>query len=61
VKLNPGLSRQKNIQQEECSFRQQIGLKMVKCYIWSIALLGAETLTLRKVGHKYLESFEMCC
>ena len=33
----------------------------VKCYIWSIALNGAETWTLQKVGQKYLESFEMWC
>jgi hypothetical protein len=33
----------------------------VKCYIWSIALYGAETWTLRKVDQKYLESFEMWC
>jgi hypothetical protein len=35
--------------------------KLVKCYIWSIALYGAETWTLRKVDQKYLESFEMGC
>jgi hypothetical protein len=35
--------------------------KLVKCYIWSIALYGAETWTLRKVDQKYLESFEMWC
>jgi hypothetical protein len=33
--------------------------KLIKCYIWSIALYGAETWTLRKVDQKYLESFEM--
>jgi replicative superfamily II helicase len=33
----------------------------VKCYIWSIALYGAEKWTLRKVYQKYLESFEMWC
>jgi hypothetical protein len=33
--------------------------KQVKCYIWSIALYGVETWTLRKVDQKYLESFEM--
>ena len=33
----------------------------MKCYIWSIALCGAETWTLRKVDQKYLESFEMWC
>jgi hypothetical protein len=34
--------------------------KLVKCYIWSIALYGAETWTLRTVDQKHLESFEMC-
>ena len=35
--------------------------KLVKCYIWSIALYGSETWTLRKLEKKYLESFEMWC
>jgi hypothetical protein len=35
--------------------------KLVNCYIWSIALYGAETWTLQKVDQKYLESFEMWC
>jgi hypothetical protein len=35
--------------------------KPVKCYIWSIALYGAETWTLRAVDQKQLESFEMWC
>jgi hypothetical protein len=35
--------------------------KLAKCYIWIIALYGAETWTLRKVDQKYLESFEMWC
>ena len=33
----------------------------MKCYIWSIALCGAETWTLRAVDQKHLESFEMWC
>jgi hypothetical protein len=33
--------------------------KLVKYYIWGIALYGAETWTLRKIEQKYLESFEM--
>ena len=33
----------------------------MKCYIWSVALYGAETWTLRAVGLKHLESFEMWC
>ena len=35
--------------------------KTVKCYIWSMALYGAETWTLRAADQKHLESFEMCC
>jgi hypothetical protein len=35
--------------------------KLVKCYIWSIALYGDETWTLRAVDQKYLESSEMWC
>jgi hypothetical protein len=35
--------------------------KLVKCYIWSIALYGAEMGTLQKVDQKYLEIFEMWC
>ena len=33
--------------------------KLVQCYIWSIALYGAEIWTLLKVDQKYLESFEV--
>jgi hypothetical protein len=35
--------------------------KLVKCYIWSIALYGAEIWTLWAVDQKHLESFEMWC
>jgi hypothetical protein len=35
--------------------------KLVKCHVWSIALYGAETWTLRAVDQKHLESFEMWC
>ena len=33
--------------------------KLVKWYIWSIALYGAETWTLRAIDQKHVESFEM--
>ena len=33
----------------------------MKCYIWSIALYGAETWMLRIVGQIHLEIFEMWC
>ena len=35
--------------------------KLVKCYIWSIALYGDELWTLRAVDQKQLESFEILC
>ena len=35
--------------------------KLVKCYIWSIGLYGAETWTPRAVDQKHLVSFEMWC
>jgi len=34
------------------------GMKLVKCYIWNIALCGTETWTLQKVDEKYLGRFE---
>jgi hypothetical protein len=33
--------------------------KLVKCYIWNIALYGAGTWTLRAVDQEHLGSFEM--
>jgi len=35
--------------------------KLVKCYIWSTALYGAETCTICAVDQKHIESFEMLC
>jgi hypothetical protein len=32
--------------------------KLVKCYIWSIVLCGAETLTLMTVDQKHLENLK---
>jgi hypothetical protein len=32
---------------------------LMKCYIWSIALYGAETWTFQAVDEKQLESFEI--
>ena len=33
--------------------------KLVRCYVWSIALYGSESWTLRKLERTYLESFGM--
>jgi len=35
--------------------------KLVKCYVWSIALYGAETWMLWAEDQKHLASFEMWC
>jgi hypothetical protein len=45
----------------DCWKRLNLKKKLVKCYIWSTALYGAETWTLRKVDQKYLERFAMWC
>jgi len=55
----------KNIIQQAGSYAGKVEInvrnKFVKCYISSIALLGAESWTLRAVDQKYLERFEMWC
>jgi hypothetical protein len=35
--------------------------KLLKCYVWSIALFGGETWTLRAVDQKQIKSFKMWC
>ena len=44
-----------------CTLDLELRKKLVKCYIWSIALYVAETWTLRAVDQKHLGSFEMWC
>jgi hypothetical protein len=46
-----------------CTSKLDLNLrkKLVKYYIWSMALYGAETGTIRAVDQKHLESFEMWC
>jgi hypothetical protein len=44
-----------------CKMDLELRKKLVKRYIWSIALYGAENWTLREVDQKLLESFEMWC
>jgi hypothetical protein len=65
VKLNPELPWQKQHSTRRRLFTSKLDLnlrkRLVKCYIWSIALYGAEMWTLRKVDQKYLESSEMWC
>jgi hypothetical protein len=48
---------------KNCLFKSKLDLnlskKLVNCYFWSVAFCVADTWTLRKVGQKYLESFDM--
>jgi hypothetical protein len=64
VKINSELSWQKQISKRKL-FTSKLHLnlrkELVKYYIWSIVLYGAETWALRKVDQKYLERFEMWC
>jgi hypothetical protein len=63
--INPVCHGKRSIQQEESSFCHQTGIKFkeeqVKCYIWSIAVCGAENWSLRKVDQKYQRCFEIWC
>jgi len=64
VKLNPGLPWQKlHSARRTLFFTSKLDLnlrkKLIKCYIWCMALYGAETWTLRAADQKYLESFEI--
>ena len=48
----------KKNQTKKCSHCRK---KLVKYYVWSIALYFSEAWTLSKLERKYLESFEMWC
>ena len=66
MKLNPGLPWQKLHSARRrlflpCKLDLNLRKKLINCYIWSMALYGAETWTLRAADQKYLESFEMWC
>jgi hypothetical protein len=65
VKLNPGLLWQVAFNKKRALFTGKMDFelrkKLVKCYIGSIALDGAETWTSGAVDQKHLERFEMLC
>jgi hypothetical protein len=66
VKLNPGLLWKKAaFNKKRALFTSKMDLELrkkpVKCYIWIVALYGAETGTLRAVVQEHPESFEMRC
>ena len=41
------------------SLEKELKKRLVKCFVWSVALYGAETWTLRRNEQKRLASFEM--
>jgi len=57
--VKPASNKKKNI------FTSKLDLnlrkKVVKCYVWIMALYGAETWKLWATDQKRLESFEMWC
>jgi len=57
--IKAAFSKKKNIFTSKLGLH--LGKKLVKCYMWSIALYGAETWTRCRVYQKYLESFGMWC
>jgi len=65
VKLNPGLPWQRQHSTRRRLFTSKFDLnlrkKLVKCYIWGIALYSAETWTHQKKDKKCLGSFQMWC
>ena len=40
-------------------FKKELRKRLVKCFVWSVVLYGAETWTLRRNEQKRLEAFEM--
>ena len=38
---------------------KELRKRLVKCFVWSVVLYGAETWTLRRNEQKQLEAFEM--
>jgi len=63
MKLNPGLpwQRQHSTRRRLFTSKSDLNLrkKLVKCYVWSIALYSAETWTLLKKHKKCLGRFQM--
>jgi hypothetical protein len=51
------------VSKKEALFTSELDLrkKLIKFYVFRIALYGAKPWTLRKVDQKYLEYFEMWC
>ena len=53
------------LNKKRARFTSTLDLKLrktlVKWYIWSLAVYGAETWMLRAVDQKHLESFEVLC
>jgi hypothetical protein len=63
VTLSPGLPLAKAAFNKKTLFTRKrylnLSKKLLKCYIWSTALYGADTWTFRKVDQKYLGTCEM--
>ena len=40
-------------------FEKHLRKRLVKCFVWSVALYGTDIWTLRRNEHKRLEAFEI--
>jgi hypothetical protein len=58
---NPGLPLQKLHSTRTSTMDLNLRKKLVKWYIWRMALCGAETWMLQAADQKQMESFEMWC
>jgi hypothetical protein len=61
IKMRIYIAREASIKKSLLTSKLTIELrkKLIKCYVWSIALYGSGTWTLRKLERKYLESFKI--
>ena len=56
---NAAFNKKKNLFTSKLDFN--LRKKLVKCYVWSMAVYGAESSALRATDQKRMESFEMWC
>ena len=64
IKMRITMSKQafnRKISLLTCTLNIELRKKLVRYYVWSIAVDGPETWPLRSLERKYLESFEMWC
>jgi len=59
LRLNPGLPWQNQETVFTNNLKLDVGKKLEKCSVWSIALCGDEIWIYPKIDHQYLGNFDM--